>query len=128
MDNNFSAHLIDDQGLRVNGAQVAIDIRLPWYRSLPLSTIEIAGLRVDQQDVSIDRIQLELNGKSIPASQFNELTSEWWYVLDNGTLRVAAAEMASGPEHLVELTLNLYPPYMPGFTWVTHSSKCLTAH
>jgi hypothetical protein len=128
MDNNFSAFLISDDGVRANGADLSIEIRLPWYRALPLSTVEIASIRVNGTDFSPDLVQLELNGKTINAAQFADLTNEWWYVLDGGKLHVATPDIKSGQELSIDLTVNLYPPYMPGLIWVTHSSKRLRAH
>jgi hypothetical protein len=63
----------------------------------------------------------------LPANQLGDLIDEWWYVLDDAILSVSAAGLAAGAQHKVELTLNLYPPYIPGLTWATQSLRQLTA-
>lgn len=128
MDNNFSANLISEDGVKAAGQELSFEIRLPWYRALPLSTVEIKSIRVNGQAIPSDLAQFELNGKTINAAQFDGLTNEWWYVLDGGRLHVAAPDIRAGDELDIDLTVNLYPPYMPGLTWVTQSSKRLRAH
>jgi hypothetical protein len=128
MDNNFSAYLISDESVKAAGKELSLEIRLPWYRALPLSTVEIASIRVNGKQIAPALVRFELNGKTIDAAQFENLTNEWWYVLDGGRLRVAVPDILPGDEFDIDLTVNLYPPYMPGMTWVTQSSKRLRAH
>jgi hypothetical protein len=128
VDNNFSAYLISDDQVKVSGSQLSIEIRLPWYRALPLSTVEIASIRVNGADIAPALAEFELNGKIMNAAQLADLTNEWWYVLDGGRLSFAASGITPGQQLSVDLTINLYPPYMPGLIWVTQSSKRLRAH
>jgi hypothetical protein len=125
VDNNFSAYMLADQTLRAASGTLAIAIRLPWYRTLPLSTVRVAQLTIDEHHVSSDHIEFEINGHRRPLSECADLIDEQWFVLDDGTLHVKVPALAQRPEHLIDFTLNLHPPYMPGFTWVTHSSKRL---
>ena len=41
---------------RCTATGVVLDIRLPWYRSLPLSTVEVASLRVDGREIAPERM------------------------------------------------------------------------
>jgi hypothetical protein len=125
VDNNFSAYMLADQTLRAGAGTLAISIRLPWYRALPLSTVRVAQLKIDEHYVSSDHIEFEINGHRRPLSQCADLIDEQWFVLDDGTLHVSVPDLTQQPEHLIDFTMNLHPPYMPGFTWVTHSSKRL---
>ena len=127
MDNNFSAYMLAGQTLRAGAGTLSITIRLPWYRALPLSTVRVAQLKVDGQDVSMDQIEFEINGHRRSLHECADLIDEQWFVLDDGTLHVNVPGSVNQPEHLIDFTLNLHPPYMPGFTWVTHSSKRLKA-
>lgn len=126
MAETFTQRLISPVGYRRTDTGLALDIRLPWYRSLPLSTVEIAKLRIDGEEVPAERLQLEVNERRFPMAALGELVDEWWFVLDSGYLHVDIAGMATGP-HSVDLTVNLYPPYIPGLTWVAHSERELQA-
>jgi len=125
LDNNFSAFLLADQTLRAEAGSIGIHIRLPWYRALPLSTVEVASLLIDGHSVSGERIRFEINGRLWTLAQCADRIDEWWYVLDDGILHVDLAGLTPQTAYQVDLTLNLYPPYMPGFAWVTHSAKRL---
>lgn len=127
VDNNFSAYMLAEQPLRAGADMVAVTIRLPWYRSLPISTVRIADLKVDGKNVPLHQIEFEVNGRRRTLDACMELIDEQWYVLDDGTLHVKVPGLAHASDHLIDFTLNLHPPYMPGFTWVTHSSKRLKA-
>jgi hypothetical protein len=125
LDNNFSAFLLADQALRAEARSIGIHIRLPWYRALPLSTVEVASLQIDGHKVPKEQIRFELNGRRWALADCADQINEWWYVLDDGILYVDLAGLQPRPAYEVDLTLNLYPPYMPGFAWVTHSAKRL---
>ncbi len=112
--------------VRRTAAGAVLDIRLPWYRALPLSTVEVARLRIDGREVAPERMRFELNGKTWRLSEVGEQVKEYWFVTDSAFLHVEdAALLADG--HVVELTLNLYPPYIPNLTWVTRSQQTLRA-
>jgi hypothetical protein len=125
LDNNFSAFLLADQELRAESGSIGIHIRLPWYRALPLSTVEVVSLLIDGHAVSREQIRFEINGRRWTLAECADQTRESWYVLDDGILHVDLAGLKPQPAYDVDLTLNLYPPYMPGFAWVTHSAKRL---
>ena len=126
MANGFQQRLISKSGYRRTPTGLALDIRLPWYRSLPLSTVEIGGLRVDGREIPPAQLALEVNGKRFPAMALGDLIDEWWYVLDSAYLHVETPGLA-GETHEIDLTLNLFPPYIPGLTWVTRSQQTLRA-
>jgi hypothetical protein len=107
------------------GCELAI--RLPWYRSLPLSTIEPAELRINAQPIDLSRVKVRINGKSIPASELPERIDEVWFVRDDLTLEVSGTPVKAGADVDVQFTLNVYPPYIPGMCWVTRADRRLRA-
>lgn len=121
----FEKNLLSPVAQRTASGAV-LDIRLPWYRSLPLSTVEVASLRVDGREIAPERITFELEGRKFPLAQLPDLTREWWYVTDSAYLHVDDPVLL-GDGHTVELTVNLYPPYIPGMTWVTRAQQSLRA-
>jgi hypothetical protein len=123
----FETRMIED-GLQAEETGFVVPVRLPWYRSLPLSTVELVELRVDGRQISPNAVRLELNGTSHAVDELIEQTSEWWFVLDSALLRVDAPGVEAGKEHEIEILLNLYPPYMGGLRWATRSKKLLCAN
>jgi hypothetical protein len=127
VENNYSTTLLSEAGLRTVPGGLDIDVRLPWYRSMPLSVVEVAELSIDGAPVDTDAVRLEVNGRGFALSALPEITGEVWYVLDSATLHVAVP-LERSADHLIELTLNLYPPYIPGLIWVTKASRTLRRH
>jgi hypothetical protein len=112
--------------VRRTATGAVLDLRLPWYRALPLSTVEVASLRIDGREVPAERLRFELNDRTYPLSEIGEQVKEYWFVTDSAFLHVEdPALLADG--HTVELTLNLYPPYIPHLTWVTRTQQTLRA-
>jgi hypothetical protein len=128
MDTCFNALLLDAQnGLRATPGGAEIDIRLPWYRSLPVSVVEVGSLKVDDRDVPSSDIRFEVNGKSFDLHELPSNPGEFWFVLDSAVLRLPDTKLQPGTDHDVELQLNLYPPYVPHLKWVTKVRKTLRA-
>lgn len=98
-------------GPRGAAQAVRMRVRLPWYRSLPLSCIEGLELEMDGERVAEERLALRINGHDHPMAEVPALCDVWWFVLD--ALELVAAtrtELGSGA-HRVGLTLRLRIPY-----------------
>ena len=124
----FEKRLISDNGLTAEAGGFGVDIRLPWYRSLPLSVVELKLLKLDGEAVPAERVSLELNGKRFALKDLADRPDEWWYVQDSAWLHVDQPGLAAGSEHEVEVTLAVYPPYIHGFAFMTNCTKRLRAH
>src|SRR5258708_9381008 len=125
MANGFSLRLIEEGTLRATHDGFEFGIRLPWYRSLPLSTVEISRLEVDGVAIEASALRLRLNDVNHAVTELADLTQEWWYVLDSAWLPVQYHASASDTRHELALSLTLYPPYIPGLAWVTQAKKTL---
>ncbi len=119
--------LLGEGSLSATKAGFDLAIRLPWYRSLPLSTIEPAELRINDQPIDLKRVKVRINDQTIPNSELPERTDQFWFVLDPLTLEVSGTPMKRGEDVHVEFTLNVYPPYIPGMCWVTRADRTLRA-
>jgi len=126
MENNFSHSLLSVAESRIRADALELGVRLPWYRSLPLSVIEVADLTVDGHPIPHSDMKFEINGKSFSLDALRELTDEVWYVLDSAFI-VARVPLQAGRDHDIALQLNLYPPYIPGLTWVTQARRTIRA-
>ena len=119
--------LLGESSLTATKVGFDLAIRLPWYRSLPLSTIEPAELRINAEPVDLTRVKVRINNKTIPSSELAERTDEVWFVRDALTLEVSGTPLRSGENVDVQFTLNVYPPYIPGMCWVTRADRKLRA-
>jgi hypothetical protein len=127
MDNNFSAMLLESASVRLQGGALEVALRLPWYRALPLSVVEVSNLRIDGQQVPLERVQFALNGKKHPLSKLPDLVDQFWFVLDSAVLHVDAPGLRADTDHEVALALHLYPPYIPGLNWITEGRRTIRA-
>ncbi|WP_321785052.1 C-glycoside deglycosidase beta subunit domain-containing protein [Paraburkholderia sp. J94] len=120
--------VVSDNGLRATESGFAIDVRLPWYRSLPLSTVDIAEIILDGETIDLADVTFELEGQTLRPDDLRALTDQWWYVLDSAWLNVKHAPLAKGSAHDVAVTLAVRPPYIKGLVRLTKTEKRLVAN
>jgi hypothetical protein len=125
--NNFSDVLVTPQDSRITPEGLVLDVRLPWYRSLPLSVVMPSELLVDDQPVSLAGASVEHEGRRYPLAELPEQTAAWWFVQDSVRLQVPLAQPLAAGAHRVVFTLHLFPPYIPMLTWVTRGDAVLAA-
>jgi len=104
--------VIADGSLRAVPAGFTFDLRMPWYRALPLSSLEGLDVRIDGEAVPSDELRLSLAGKTYSLAELPPLYDEWWYVADPAEVRAPrAGELAAG-EHELDVTIALRIPYI----------------
>ena len=106
--------VIGEEGLSSGPEGLKLAVRLPWYRSLPLSTVEIGSLAIDGAPVDLSGIAFELDDESWSLAELAEQTGKIWFVMDSAFLRIPGVEAAPGSEHRIDLCINVSPPYIPG--------------
>ncbi len=125
--NAFSDYLITPEDSLVTPEGLVLDLRLPWYRSLPLSVLMPTQLLVDGRPLSLDGATVEYEGRRYTLAELPEQTGTVWFIQDSVLLRVPTPQpLGSGPHHVV-VTLNLYPPYIPMLTHVTRGDAQVQA-
>jgi hypothetical protein len=124
----FVNRVISDNGLVVTESGIDIDIRLPWYRALPLSVVGVTEVEIDGKNVDLTSLTFEVNGKSYKLNELPAHYTEWWYVLDSAFLHVPGVTLQRGTEHQVKVTVSIRPPYIPGFYRLTECKKRLRAN
>ncbi len=125
--NAFSDYLITPEDSLVTPEGLVLDLRLPWYRSLPLSVVMPTQLVVDGQTVPLDGATLEYEGRRYTLAELPEQTGVSWFIQDSVLLHVPTPQpLSAGPHHVV-VTLNLYPPYIPMLTHVTRGDAVVRA-
>jgi len=118
--------IIGESGLTAGGAGLRLDMRLPWYRSLPLSTTQVEGLTLDGEVLDLAEALIEVDGKRFTLAQAAEAVDDFWFVLDSAYLVLPSPTLTKGSVHSVTLTLNVFPPYIPGMKRVNKQSETLT--
>lgn len=125
--NAFSDYLITPEDSLVTPDGLVLDLRLPWYRSLPLSVVMPTQLLVDGQPLSLEGATVEYEGRRYTLAELPEQTGVSWFIQDSVLLHVPTPQpLSAGPHHVV-VTLNLYPPYIPMLTHVTRGDAVVRA-
>ena len=120
-------NVLSDNRLQSREKGLDLFIRLPWYRSLPLSTIEVKRLRLDDLEVDAKNMTLGLNGRTFRLDQLADLTDEMWFVLDSAILHIDWPGATLGAEYDVEVVVTLYPPYIPGLAFPSQAKSRMRA-
>ena len=108
-----SVQLIREDSLRVVNAGFAFDVRLNWYRSLPLSSVDILSVKVDGEQVPADQIVFEINDHQYSITELLEQVEEFWFVQDFAVLHVRQpGKVNPGESHTIEAEISLRFPYM----------------
>jgi len=106
----FARHLVDSARLEDGG--LLLDVRLNWYRSVPLSCVERLEVALDGTSLPAERTTVELGGARCAIGELAAQDQRWWSVLDAATVRVDLdAAPAPGP-HAVDLLLGTRIPYL----------------
>lgn len=110
----FPERLIEADTLRPSADGFTTDLRLPWYRALPLSCVERMAVRVDGQPVPEGDVTLTLAGEGpYTLPELAAHTDTYWYVLDSAQLSVKSDAATQPGEHAIDVDFGLYIPYLP---------------
>ena len=123
----MTSTVIGDGGVAVTPTGFRIDIRLPWYRSLPVSTVEIDSVSIDGVPVDSAKVTFELEDRQIPLSAMADQVDTVWYVLDSAYLNVKSNRLDPRGAHEFSVTMSLYPPYIRGLRRMTQDRFVLAA-
>ena len=106
--------LVEDDSLRSTETGCEVRLRLKWYRSLPLSCIELLQVTLDDQPVNPDLIRLSVNGHTYQLKELTDLVEEFWFVQDAAILSIQHAGIVKrGESHKIGAELALRFPYIP---------------
>jgi hypothetical protein len=123
----MTSRVIGDGGVAITPTGFRIDIRLPWYRSLPVSTVAIDSVAIDGVPVNSADVTFELEGRKIALSAMADQVDTVWYVLDSAYLDLKSEGLDHGAAHEFRVTLSLYPPYIRGLRRMTQDRCVLGA-
>lgn len=87
-----------------------IQIRQPWYRSLPLSSVVAVEVSVDGVPIPPEEIRFCLAGNEYVLAEVGRHWESVWFIQDPAILRVRCARRPDEAEVSVALTLRF--PYI----------------
>lgn len=88
-------------------------VRMPFYRSFPLSCLFDFELYVDNMRVNLADLTFTLDDKEYEITALSELTDIWWGMFDEAKLIVNKEGGLSEGKHIVDLTIKVRFPYIP---------------
>jgi len=101
--------LLTADALTLRNGAATLRLRLPWIRSLPLSSVRGLELRVDGTDVPVT--ELITSGSAASPGGLAD-TTQWWHLQD--ALEVRTGLSLDPGAHDVQVSLRLLVPYLPG--------------
>ena len=81
----------------------------------------IDGVPVDLADAVIS-----YDGAEWPLAANGEQTNAFWFVRDSAFLVLPGRRLEPGSEHVIALTVNVSPPYIPGMTRTNPQTQTLS--
>jgi hypothetical protein len=106
----FSRHLVETTQL--DGRTLRLDLRLNWYRALPLSCVEQLAVTLDGAALDLSEATLAVAGRTHRAAELAERDDAWWHVADSGRLEVALDEPPDDGPHQVAVVIGTRIPYL----------------
>jgi sugar phosphate isomerase/epimerase len=105
--------LLTEDSLRTHPDGLAVSLTLPWYRSLWLSSVTTLRVTIDGQDVPVDELSFELNGRRYDVDELPDQSDTLWYLQEHPLLVVRRDQPVElGDHHEVEIFGELRLPYM----------------
>jgi uncharacterized protein DUF6379 len=104
--------VIGDGSLRADGEGFTFDLRMPWYRALPLSSLEGLDVRIDGETVPNEDLRLSLGGRVYALVDMPPLYDEWWYVADAAVVHAPKPGGLRAGDHELDVTIALRIPYI----------------
>lgn len=109
----LEAQLLTDSSVRATDDGCEVDVRLPWYRSLPMSCLENVDLTVNGEQVEAQSVRVRYGDKDAALSELEGRVEDWWFVQDAVTLVAPLSQpLAVGDDAAVDVTLFTRIPYI----------------
>lgn len=90
---------------------VFIQMRLPWYRGLPVSCIERLEVTLDGTALGPDKARLIVGGVPLMQKELSERYEETWFNLDSKEVELTLDGPLAEGKHQVSALMRLRIPY-----------------
>ncbi|ARJ07164.1 flagellar biosynthesis protein [Cnuibacter physcomitrellae] len=104
--------IIEQDTLKTDGRKTAVEVRLPWYRSLPAASVSEVEFSVDGVAAPADSLVWTMNGRDWRLSELEGVIDEWWFPTDSVVVTGDIPVDDPDAEHEVRVALKLYIPYI----------------
>lgn len=108
----LTERVIVDGTLTATPGGFTVDVRLPWYRALPLSCLEGVDVALDGERVDRDELALELDGSTYGLAELPPLHDRSWYVTDPLRVKAPFSGLTPGGSHELDVTVSVRIPYI----------------
>jgi hypothetical protein len=108
----LTEQVIEDGSLAAADGAFTFRLRMPWYRSLPLSSLEGLEVTLDGETVPSDELRISLDGAAYGLTDLPPLYDRWWYVADAAEVRAPWARELGAGVHELDVTIALRIPYI----------------
>lgn len=104
--------ILSEDALKATESGFDLQFRSHWYRSLPLSCMNISA-KINGESIAENTITIEANGNKYPFSDVPTLETEWLFTTDAATLHIESKQALSvGTRYEIEFDLGLLIPYI----------------
>ena len=105
--------MIERSELVVRSGRVSVPVRMPWYRALPMSSVEDMEIQLDGHSVEPDSITWTVEGRTYTRAELTGSWQQWWFPTDTAYM---TGDLPAGytPGETAEVTIRLgvYIPYI----------------
>lgn len=104
--------IIEENTLKTDGLTTAVEVRLPWYRSLPAASVSEVEFSVDGVAAPAESIRWTMNGRTFALDELVGVIDEWWFPTDSAVVSGDIPLADPSAQHEVRVALKLYIPYI----------------
>ena len=120
----FEKYVLVDGSLRRAGNGFSVDLRIPYYRGLGLSMVNVPELTVDGEPVDLSQARFSVHGNVYALTDLPDVDDDRWGFREPATLTVPDRPVPPG-EHELSVVVSLRISYLP-VPSATRATKTLT--
>jgi hypothetical protein len=109
----FDKYMIVEDSLRSTDGGFEFDVRIPYYRGIPLSMIEAFEVAIDGDVVPRDAIHFLLRGTVYTHDQLERDAETRWEFGEVATLRIEWPDGLTPGDHTIEQATQMRISYLP---------------
>ncbi|MBO0451560.1 C-glycoside deglycosidase beta subunit domain-containing protein [Candidatus Enterococcus murrayae] len=114
----FEKYLVNPEGfhnVRENNQVIGyeVQLRIPYYRGLPMSCVEVIDLTVDGEKVDNEEMLITVKGETFTFAELPTVINHRWEMVETITVFVKKPGGLAEGEHKVRAFVSLRISYLP---------------